>query len=337
MEAHDLFTNTEGRYECRKCSQTWKGEPRSVCPGVKIYGWGEWGDLLTRKQLADAGCNTGAKLPKPAGAVHRDKSPDGIMWLYDARDAVKRTPAGEAQKIALEKAQHQAQVIGLDCARCRQSIDHRLTRKQAEPRAGELCEHCNDRRNSIEHSRELLAGCVILDSETTGLNTRLDEMVQLSIINHYGEPLINTYIKPGEHALERMYMRGSGGRSAFDIHGISREMLADAPTWAQVYPKLRLILRDKVLVVYNLDYDYDMFLNLSKDLPAIPLRDSTCAMWMYAAFVGKIRYERGRRWNERSWSYRWQKLPGGDHSALGDCLATLNIIKRMAASREFDK
>jgi hypothetical protein len=27
--------------------------------------------------------------------------------------------------------------------------------------------------------------------------------------------------------------------------------------------------------------------------------------------------------------YTWQKLPGGDHSALGDCLATLKVIKDM--------
>lgn len=33
---------------------------------------------------------------------------------------------------------------------------------------------------------------------------------------------------------------------------------------------------------------------------------------------------------------RWQPLPGGDHSALGDARATLAVLKRMAesASRE---
>jgi hypothetical protein len=29
--------------------------------------------------------------------------------------------------------------------------------------------------------------------------------------------------------------------------------------------------------------------------------------------------------------YRSQKLPGGDHSALGDALATLRLIEEMAA------
>lgn len=32
----------------------------------------------------------------------------------------------------------------------------------------------------------------------------------------------------------------------------------------------------------------------------------------------------------KSHNYRYQRLPGGDHSALGDARATLAVIKRMA-------
>jgi len=31
-------------------------------------------------------------------------------------------------------------------------------------------------------------------------------------------------------------------------------------------------------------------------------------------------------------NYRWQRLPGGDHSALSDCLATLKVLQAMAES-----
>jgi hypothetical protein len=44
----------------------------------------------------------------------------------------------------------------------------------------------------------------------------------------------------------------------------------------------------------------------------------------YSQFIGD--------WNDYYGSYCWQKLPGGDHSALGDCIATLEIIKLMARS-----
>ena len=45
-------------------------------------------------------------------------------------------------------------------------------------------------------------------------------------------------------------------------------------------------------------------------------------MIMYARFIGE--------WASWKDDYKWQKLPGGDHTALGDCIATLNIIKEMA-------
>ena len=46
-----------------------------------------------------------------------------------------------------------------------------------------------------------------------------------------------------------------------------------------------------------------------------------CAMGWYSQYVG----EPGKRGG-----YRNQKLPGGDHSALGDCRATLAVIETMA-------
>ena len=48
----------------------------------------------------------------------------------------------------------------------------------------------------------------------------------------------------------------------------------------------------------------------------------TCAMLEYAKWVGD--------WDDYHCSFRWQKLQGGDHSSLGDCRATLDVIRKMA-------
>lgn len=45
-------------------------------------------------------------------------------------------------------------------------------------------------------------------------------------------------------------------------------------------------------------------------------------MHLYSEFVGE--------WNDYFGNNKWQKLPGGDHSAVGDCLATLEVIKYIA-------
>jgi DNA polymerase-3 subunit epsilon len=39
-------------------------------------------------------------------------------------------------------------------------------------------------------------------------------------------------------------------------------------------------------------------------------------------------------WNDYHDNYKWHKLRGGDHSALGDCLATLELIRQMASARK---
>lgn len=331
MTTHILSINSDNRHACSVCGLTWKAAPASECVGVKVFGWGEWGDLMTRKQLYEAGYQTGANLPKPAGCCFRAKSPQGKMWLYDPKDAIRRSPASEPQKEALAKAQYQAQIIGLRCSHCRRDIDDTLTRKQAEARQDEICEHCHDRRNAIMGARELLAqpeSLRILDTETTGL--RFAEIVEIAVIDGYGQTLLNTRVKASDDALTAMYQNG-----AYNIHGISREMLADAPTWTAVYPKLRRVLNGKTLVVYNLRFDLPIIERLSEGLPAIELKDSTCAMEDYAAFCGQIRWERGYR-GRNEWSYKWQALNGG-HSALGDCLACLNVLREMARSKEFDK
>jgi len=50
-----------------------------------------------------------------------------------------------------------------------------------------------------------------------------------------------------------------------------------------------------------------------------PVAEWFCAMDIYAQFIGEI--------NPQTGTYKWQKLQGGDHTALGDCEATLSIIK----------
>jgi DNA polymerase-3 subunit epsilon len=45
-------------------------------------------------------------------------------------------------------------------------------------------------------------------------------------------------------------------------------------------------------------------------------------MLAYSKYVGE--------WNDYRKDFKWQKLQGGDHSALGDCRATLEVIKKMA-------
>ncbi len=78
------------------------------------------------------------------------------------------------------------------------------------------------------------------------------------------------------------------------------------------------------MVVYNAAYDRRILDQTCAGYHLPSLRPSAwhCAMLQYAKFTGV--------WNASKHDYTWHKLQSGDHTALGDCRATLETIRWMA-------
>ncbi len=153
---------------------------------------------------------------------------------------------------------------------------------------------------------------VILDTETTGLQNA--EFVQVSIIDLDGGVLLNTLAKP-TCPIEP---------GAQNVHGISMEQLVAAPTYVDLYPQLEKTVNGRTILAYNAAFDRGILENTARNhgAPLLKPEGWECVMLKYAEYYGE--------WNEYYESFRWQKLKGGDHSALGDCRATLDILKQMA-------
>lgn len=176
------------------------------------------------------------------------------------------------------------------------------------------------RAGAIQWARDRLQRpFLILDTETTGLDTGHNEIIEIAVLSSTGDTRLDMRIRPAYP--DRMEA------GAMLAHGISMESLRDCPPFKQVYPHIRDALNGSPVVVYNAAYDGRMLAgDCQRDnIPAPDWRAWECAMQQYARFVGE--------WNDYHQSFRWQKLPGGDHSALGDCRATLAIIQEMAAAR----
>lgn len=189
-------------------------------------------------------------------------------------------------------------------------------------------EENSDKLEAAKWARVLLKeGFVVLDTETTGLNKgRDDEPVQIAIIDQAGTVMLDTLLKPSFPI----------PADATRIHGITDEMVKDAPTFADIQERFIEAIRGKRVVIYNASYDQAIIVNATK--PADPFwvhaSGTTCAMAMYAQFYGE--------WNDYRGSYKWQSLvnacsqqgievgPVPAHSALGDCLRTLALIRKMA-------
>lgn len=317
MAVHQL-EEIDGGQRCTVCGQSWKKRPGSECPGVKVYGWGKWPDnLLTKKQMDDAGLQTGQKLPPVAGVVHRDESPGGWMRLYDRNAGVPKRQLSEAQKAASQQSAAKLHA-GWTCQRC----GHRLRRfRQYDG----YCDRCADHNKVVRWAKAFMDAqppALILDTETTGLDAGYHEICQIAVIDTTGAVLLDTYVNV--QYPERVYEFRGGALCAHDIHGITPAMLADAPTWPEVYQKLIDLCAGRELAIYNSEFDMGMIEGDCKRhgllLPGEEL-DAYCAMTWYAAWYGK--------WSTYHHDYWWHPLDAG-HTALEDCQVVLALMKQMA-------
>jgi DNA polymerase-3 subunit epsilon len=158
----------------------------------------------------------------------------------------------------------------------------------------------------------------ILDTETTGLDTRA-EVIQIGVLAPDGATLLNTLLRP----------RGLIPYDAIAIHGITDAMVATAPAYREIQPTLFDLLRGRTVICYNAPFDRRMLEQTARRHEATELPVSwECAMEKYAQYLGQ--------WSGRRGGYQRVSLPRGSrygpdkHQALDDCLATLDVIRKMA-------
>ena len=272
---------------------------------ITEYSW--WGEtneppehLKTKKQLAEIGL----KPKNPVGVIYTQKYD---LYLYNPNDsdsAIPKKKATEAQLKALAKGRE-------------------TQRRKAYHRDWWMYtgRHLEAENEAIAWAREILTNkddWVILDTETTGLEDA--EIVQIGICNLEGEVILDSLVKPTIPI----------PTEASNIHQITDEVVKDARTFPEIYPLIVESLQDKKILIYNAEFDIVILAYCCRlhQLKLLGLRKrSDCLMEWYAQFYGDYHdyYE----------SYTWQPL-GGNHNAVGDCLAALSLLNNMADSEIID-
>lgn len=181
------------------------------------------------------------------------------------------------------------------------------------------------RMKSIEWFKSLYEkDFIIVDTETTGLNTGLDEIIEIGVLSKDGEEIFESKVKPIKPI----------SRGAMEVHGISEEDVVKSPKFYQIYNELRLIMSNNNFVGYSADFDYKMLINNCRmhGCDEINVSEVFDVMNPYSDFWGE--------WNEYFGNCKWQKLTEAcrqqgikvenSHSAMGDCKLTLELIKKIS-------
>lgn len=176
------------------------------------------------------------------------------------------------------------------------------------------------------------------DTETTGLG-RNSEVVEIALVDINENIVFQSLVKPSKPI----------SKEAIAVHGITNAMVANAPTFADIWDKFQSLVKNKDIYFYNEVFDLQAIKNSVckafgyphatikfNDLFKAPLLKPPkvhCLMEEYASYWGE--------WSDYHQSYRWQKLVNAchqqripihdipNHRAAGDAIKTARLYKHL--------
>ncbi|MGC6513997.1 MAG: exonuclease domain-containing protein [Myxococcota bacterium] len=161
----------------------------------------------------------------------------------------------------------------------------------------------------------------VIDFETTGANPKTCEPVQVAVVHcNLGdtEPTLvhKALIRP----------EGPIEPGATAVHGITADMVSDAPGFADHLPTLLESLEGRVLAAFNLPFDWQV-LSLGMtlaglDAAEVPFGALDPLVWAKVVH----RYERGKKLVDVAGRYG---VEVDAHDAAGDALATATIMPKL--------
>ena len=170
---------------------------------------------------------------------------------------------------------------------------------------------------------EVPRATVYLDLETTGLYPPADAILEIAMVDHDGQVLLETLVRP-EHV--------TSWPDAEALHGITPQDVENAPTLETLRPQLVEAVQGNTVVIYNAAFDRGF---LEAELATAA--EVRCCMIAFAEHYGE--------WSDWHGSYRWQSLStaaayvrhtwtGSAHRAVADALACRAVWRYLTEPEE---
>lgn len=156
----------------------------------------------------------------------------------------------------------------------------------------------------------------VFDLETTGLQITKDRIVQIAIIKLFEDghtETLNELVNPGQNIPDEIAA----------IHGITNEMVATAPTFNELAPRLLTFIADADLAGYNSNkFDIPVF---SEELLRCGIDFDLGAR--HFVDVQNIFHKMEQRTLSAAYKFYCGKQIENAHNALYDTLATLEVLQ----------
>ncbi|MFR0584329.1 exonuclease domain-containing protein [Limosilactobacillus mucosae] len=171
-----------------------------------------------------------------------------------------------------------------------------------------------------------LSKILCYDLETTGLDTKNDEILQISIIDGNKKEVYNRYFQPSQEKMEKGW-----NEKAVELNGLTPDKLKGEDKLKDHLQEIQKLFdgADMLISFNGLKFDNILLKNSGIHIPNVRKRD---IMLEFTQLMGEIKdSEEGYTWKGLSkaadyYEYEWT---GKQHDALDDSLATLFVAKKI--------
>lgn len=250
----------------------------------------------TKERLADMHYETAEK--PVAYAIRRDGA---MLLFYDKAKAVR---------------------LPLTCVKCGQDI--RYKRK--------LCKKCYEEDMAIRRAEGDLHRAaeyhmkrekvLFFDLELTGVYDH-DEILSISIVDGTGKTIMDTLVRP---------VHNKKWKRTEKIHGITPEMVVDAPTLSKLTPEIKRIFADaENLIAYGISTDFSHIKKIyetEKEQEALR-KKTRCAANEYVRYIQEHAPEESHASLTDAMAYLGIEWDGTAHTSIADTIGCAKVWEKL--------
>ncbi|XXM93696.1 exonuclease domain-containing protein [Candidatus Hodgkinia cicadicola] len=193
-----------------------------------------------------------------------------------------------------------------------------------------MSKYLNSKPQEVELGPKLastyeLARELVLDTETTGLNTKLDRVVELAIIELKNGKTTNqiyhSHFNPHPNKVSK---------SAFAIHGLSNEYLSSQPRFQEEAQRILQFVKQDKLIAHNAKFDSEI---VNRELALVGLATIEQPRWYDTLKLARLLYPNGSN-SLRALCKRFKiKVDTAKHDALTDCEMLAKVYAMLLAEK----